>query len=84
MGEVKETNSTVYETTDGKTFLIEAEAKKHQEYLNKPKVYILYYRDGSIEETYELETTARTRMDKLNKENDGSSYYIEEHILIKG
>lgn len=79
-----------FETSDGNKFEDENIAKKHQEWINKPKVYIIERVDGSstnkILSVFENESKAKTELNNLInnlKPHDYESYNLLEKELIK-
>lgn len=89
MSSIKKITKEVFETTDGAQFETSAEALKHQEYLDSPKVYILLSSyessDEKIEDIFSTGSAASIELIRLKAKSDLDVEYgsVETHYRIK-
>lgn len=81
MSTIKKITKEVFQTTDGAQFETSAEATKHQEFLDAPKVFIILSSYQRVYKCFLDEQLAIDYADKMNKKYSGTYYTINTFIL---
>ncbi len=75
---VKEITTNIYKTSDGKSFFDKAKAEEHQQYLEKPKVYIV---SNQLSSSILLVTRDKAKAKEFESNYNGIGVSIDTYIL---
>ena len=75
---VKEITTNIYKTSDGEEFFDKAKAEEHQQYLEKPKVYIV---SNQLSSSILLVTGDKAKAKEFKSNYNGIGVSINTYIL---